>query len=45
MPERSKISEFMIKKNLIEPYREVVETTKNIEEELPERIEKRQKDM
>ena len=45
MPERSKLSEFMIKKNLIEPYKEVVETTKNIEEELPERIEERQKEI
>jgi len=45
MPERSKLSEFMIKKNLIEPYKEVVEKTKNIEEELPERIEERKKEI
>ena len=45
MPERSKLSEFMIKKNLIEPYKDVVEKTKNIEEELPERIEERKKEI
>ena len=44
MPDRSKLSSYMIKKNLIDPYKLVLEMTKNIEEEFIKRDEARKKE-
>ncbi|MEE2743624.1 MAG: hypothetical protein VYD54_06915, partial [Bdellovibrionota bacterium] len=42
MPERSRLTEFIIENNLIEPYKEILAKTKNIETELVIRIDERQ---
>ena len=39
MPNRSKLSDYMIKKNLIDPYKIVLEKTRNIEKEIIKRDE------
>ena len=44
MPERARLTEVIIENNLIEPYKEILAKTKNIEEELIERIEERQRE-
>ena len=44
MPERARLTEFIIENNLIEPYKEVLAKTKDIEEDLIERVEERQKE-
>ncbi|MEE2743785.1 MAG: hypothetical protein VYD54_07735 [Bdellovibrionota bacterium] len=44
MPERSKLTEFIIENNLIEPYKEVLVKTKDIGENLPKRVKNRQKE-
>ena len=43
MPERARLTEFIIENNLISPYKEVLAKTKGIEKELILRIEERQK--
>ena len=44
MPDRSKLSGYMIKKNLIDPYKLVIESTRNIETEILKRDELRKKE-
>ena len=43
MPERARLTEFIIEHNLIQPFREILSKTKNIETELIKRIEERKK--
>ena len=43
MPERARLTDIIIEKNLIEPYKEVLENTKDIQIDLIIRIDERQK--
>ena len=45
MPERSRLTEVIIEHNLIEPYKEVLENTKDIEIDLIIRIQERQQEI